>query len=273
MTIKEINENISKNLDFICLKKKMDKSEFIKDLINHFSSANASMKIGKEIIYQMVNGGRKNNRNEDPVPVSFGIDRIHAVCEYLGVSLDGLIGDNKPLSSDIDLQAVCKYLRLDEEAVETLRDRPVLSLKRHEETSNSILNNLLIEFLPGLHSGFLTYWNYCEKEAGILKRIKNEFKEAKERITKYEYTDENGIKEDASTCMRLYDEFHTAIGARRGLLYDVPTVTLKYTSKALNVSGLIESEEEVSELIDGWFDHVILLEGEGERDGEHNEDK
>ncbi len=275
MTIKEINENISKNLDFICLKKKMDKSEFIKDLINHFSSANASMKIGKEIIYQMVNGGRKNNRNEDPVPVSFGIDRIHAVCEYLGVSIDGLISRDKPLSPDTDLQGACKYTRLSEEAIGTLRNRWVSINKDTESEWTKQLNDLITGFLLQYNNALFEYRTAVHEETENL----DYFDECIQK--RWKSFSRNNSPEWAMEEERVVEElmyrFKEYAGKRKTALFEIQEIAVGY-AKTYTKTEEVEKKEgilrnKVMEHGEAFFPCFTEEVERGTRNGEHNENK
>lgn len=141
MTLQEINHNIAANLARIYQEGGTNKAEFIKDLITHFSdSSNPS--VSKETIYQMVNGGRKRSEDEDLSPVSFGIEKLHAVSEYLGVSIDGLISNDRPLTNDPEVPAICEYTGLNEKSILTLGSYGVDGLEYLPEIFNLLLEEV-----------------------------------------------------------------------------------------------------------------------------------
>lgn len=97
------------------------------------------------------------------------IEILKNICRYFDVSADYLLGLSEVKSVDTDVQAICEYTGLSEEAVEWLHDPgPITPL---HPVVNTLLSSELIRCTEGMYNCFLKskrcYEIYSKAEADV----------------------------------------------------------------------------------------------------------
>lgn len=262
MTLQEINQNIAANLDRICQEKGMDKAEFIKDLITHFSDMNYP-NVSKETIYQMVNGGRKRNERKDLSPVSFGIEKLHAVSEYLGISIDGFISNDKPLTNDPEIQAICEYTGLYESSIKKFHQEYKSKIKfyttgrfANEEDlkeTNIQFNNIILDLLFDINTLITNYKTNSQVEKNTISSFNSSIKDMIDDLKKNKHNSE-WFFDHVDDIYDIRENIRDVIKDRRCSLLDLQELILGYAKRNANTAEIQHIEKENDDLINTYIE-------------------
>jgi transcriptional regulator with XRE-family HTH domain len=262
MDKEKININISRHLQEYLEKHNIIQTHFIKEVCEEKKLLGASQ------LSEMCRGYRNGKGDSFS---NYGIESISELCDYLGYSIDGFISDDKPLSPDTELQAVCKYLRLDEEAVIALRDRDIETPPVQEPLDTFFLNELVAHVLPALNQKVMNYWLFCDvHEPRELDAIEKEATSMKKRLSSGEI-----FPDDKETAGIIEMRLSMSTAMRIGRLYDIQMQVTKHINKLLDFSELEKREAELQKIVGICCEQSISSESkkEGVRDGEHKENK